>query len=230
MLLLDEAIVDARVRVLVWDGTGGTSSSNDMGCRFCGFEFDRGRSRLGTSPPCSERCSEFARLRWDEREGALATSRCDISCLVVEADGWSLILLAQHPIVRREDEGCFLKRPPHGTLVSIKKFPRREKLACDPRACTRDISTVSIPVLALYSIPFHQPASNIPSLSSTLFLTPIESPPVANQYQACNFRFVVALSVSGTGEPHFTFVLPSLSDCPMYYQCMHVVITARHRS
>ena len=148
MLLLDEAIVDARVRVLVWDGTGGTSSSNDMGCRFCGFEFDRGRSRLGTSPPCSERCSEFARLRWDEREAALATggttgggcrSTCDISCLVVVvAGGGTSALLAQQPIVRREDEGCFLKRTPHGIPVSRESghesVEKSQGEACDPRA------------------------------------------------------------------------------------------------
>ena len=115
-LLLDGANADF-VRVLA-DGTGGTSSL--MGCRFCGFEFDRGCSRLRTSPPCSERCSELARLRWDEREAALATGgagatgdrgRCDISCLVVAvAGGKTSDLLAQHPIVRREDEGCFLER------------------------------------------------------------------------------------------------------------------------
>ena len=145
LLLLDGANADF-VRVLV-DGTGGTSSSNVLGCRFCVSEFDRGRSRLGTSPR-SERCSEFARLRWDEREGVLATGgatggatgsdcRCDISCLVVAgvgADGWTLGLLAKQPIERREDEGCFLKRTPHGILVSIgrmatssKKVSRRKK-------------------------------------------------------------------------------------------------------
>ena len=129
MFLLDVAIVNARV---LWDGTGGTSSSNVLGCRFCVSEFDRCRSRLDTSPPRSERCSEFTRLRWDEREGVLETCgaacgttgggcRCDISCLVgagVGADDWALGLLAKQPIERREDEGCFLKRTPHGILVS----------------------------------------------------------------------------------------------------------------
>ena len=112
-LLLDEANADF-VRGLAWDGTGGTSSSNVIGCRFCdGFEFDRGRLGLGTSPPCSGRCSEFARLRWDECEAALATGTagasgdrggCDISCLVVVvAGGETSVLLGRHPIVRRED-------------------------------------------------------------------------------------------------------------------------------
>ena len=78
-----------------------------MGCRFCGFEFDRDRSRSGASSVGGDPCLEFARFRWDEREGALATGgatgdrcRCDISCLVVVGpDGRSLGLLAKHPIV-----------------------------------------------------------------------------------------------------------------------------------
>ena len=140
-LLLDGANADF-VRGLVV-GTGGASSSNVMGCRFCGFEFDRGRSRLGTSPPCSERCSEFTRLRWDEREAARATggatggglrSTCAISCLVgVVAGGGGL--LAQQPIVRREDEGCFLKRIPHGILVLIYRERTRARLRKKSRRC-----------------------------------------------------------------------------------------------
>ena len=111
VVLLGDAIVNARV--LLWDGTGGTSSSDAMGCRFCGFEFDRGRSLLDTSRPGSERCPEFARLRWDEREAAFATGGaratgdrgpCDISCLVVAVARGASCLLGQHPIVRREDE------------------------------------------------------------------------------------------------------------------------------
>ena len=82
---------------------------------------------------CSEQCSEFARLRWDEHEGVLAICGalggttvgdccCDISCLVVAGvgvDGWTLGLLAKQPIESREDEGSFLKRMPHGILISI---------------------------------------------------------------------------------------------------------------
>ena len=72
VFLLDEADADFARVLLVWDGTGGTSSVV-MGCRFCGAEVDRGRSRMGVSSTCREPCSEFERLRWDEREGALAT-------------------------------------------------------------------------------------------------------------------------------------------------------------
>ena len=126
VFLLDDNTVNARV--LLWDGTGHTSSSNVLGRRICGSEFARRRSRLSTSLPCSERCSEFARLRWYEREAALATggasggggrSTCAISCLVgIVAGGGGL--LAQQPIVRREDEGYFQKRTLHGIFVSIE--------------------------------------------------------------------------------------------------------------
>ena len=46
-----------------------------MGCRFRGFEFERGRSGQGnvTSLVGGNLSPEFARLRWDEREGPLAT-------------------------------------------------------------------------------------------------------------------------------------------------------------
>ena len=71
VFLLDDA--DADRVLLVWDDTGGTSTAIVMGCRLCGAEFDRGRSRMGTSSTCREPCPEFARLRWDEREGALTT-------------------------------------------------------------------------------------------------------------------------------------------------------------
>ena len=93
VFLLEEANVDFAW--CPWDGTGGgKSSSNVMDC--CGFE--------------CEPCPEFARLRWDEREGALATCgetgndcRCDISSLVVGANGGSSGLLEHQPIGRRKD-------------------------------------------------------------------------------------------------------------------------------
>ena len=82
-----------------------------MGGRFRGFEFERGRSGQGNvaSLVGGGLGPEFARLRWDEREGPFATGgatgnecRCDISCLVVVGVGCRTSdLLAQQPIARR---------------------------------------------------------------------------------------------------------------------------------
>ena len=141
MFLLEEVSADLARVLLAWDGTGDTPSSNVMDCRFCGFEIDRGRSRVGTSLVGGKLCPEFVRLCRDERDGALATCgatgddcRCDISSLLVRAGGKTSGLLATHPIGRCEDGGCFLKRTPHspGTLVSIESghesiFPGRKK-------------------------------------------------------------------------------------------------------
>ena len=99
VFLLDEENVDIARVLLVWDGTGGTSSSNNMGCRFCGFEFDQGHSRVGTSLVGGDPCPEFVRLRWDERALAICGAtgdncRCDTSSLlVVGVDGRSSDLL-----------------------------------------------------------------------------------------------------------------------------------------
>jgi hypothetical protein len=47
--LLDEDFV-----LVLWDGTwGGKSSTTPMGGGFCGVDFDRGRSRMGTDLKCS---------------------------------------------------------------------------------------------------------------------------------------------------------------------------------
>ena len=82
-----------------------------MGGRFRGFEFERGRSGQGNvaSLVGGGLGPEFARLRWDEREGPFATGGatgndccCDISCLVLVGAGCRTSdLLAQQPIGRR---------------------------------------------------------------------------------------------------------------------------------
>ena len=100
MFLLKEANV-AFGRRLIWYGTGGKSSSTVTGRRLCGVEFGRGRSRMCTSLTCGESCPKIARLRWDEREGALTTcgatgdgSRLNVTSLaVVVADGGTSSLL-----------------------------------------------------------------------------------------------------------------------------------------
>ena len=73
-VLLDEAKVEFALGL--WDGAW--CSPIILGDPFCGADFDRCRLRMDASLIGGDLCPKFTRLRWDEREGALAT--CGVTC------------------------------------------------------------------------------------------------------------------------------------------------------
>ena len=74
MVLLDEAKVEFALGLR----DGAQSSPIILGDPFGGADFDRGRVHMDTSLIGGDPCPKFPRLRWDEREGALAI--CGVTC------------------------------------------------------------------------------------------------------------------------------------------------------
>jgi hypothetical protein len=109
VFLLDEPWVDFAL--VLWDGTGGKSSPNPMGGRWCEVDFDRGRSRTDTSSTGGDSCPAFARLCWDGRLATGCVTGEDFLCVIslsvvaVTAGGSACTgLLEKQPIGRRKDE------------------------------------------------------------------------------------------------------------------------------